>query len=87
MPKSLAEIDDIIFRCFAQGQYWGTEKDGKLDPDYKPENPIDRTEANRLINSLIAAHQKEVLEFCLKYPMRNDVVNKLKDRLASLEGK
>lgn len=47
------KLDEIIFRCFAQGQYWGTEKDGKLDPDYKPENPIDRTEALASINQLV----------------------------------
>ena len=53
------QIDDIIFRCFAQGQYWGTEQDGKLNPDYKPDNPIDRTEAVKLLQALISKQIKE----------------------------
>jgi len=50
------QIDEIVFRCFAQGQYWGTgsgESD-KLNPDYEPENPIDRTEAVKSLLKLIA---------------------------------
>lgn len=46
-------IDDIVFRCFAQGQYWGSDHNGDLDPDYEPENPIDRSEA---VRELLALH-------------------------------
>lgn len=48
-----AQIDAVIFRCFAQGQHWGTELDGKLNPDYKPEEPISRDEAVTDIMALI----------------------------------
>lgn len=46
--------DDIVFRCFAQGQYWGTGsgEEGILNDDYRPEQPIDRTEA---VAALMAA--------------------------------
>lgn len=51
MSNLKKDIDEIVFRCFAQGQYWGTEADGKLDPGYKPEKPIDRTQAvNNILN-------------------------------------
>jgi hypothetical protein len=52
--KSLDKLDEIIFRCFSQGQYWGTasEDTGKLNQDYKPENPIDRDQAKQEIKSL-----------------------------------
>lgn len=53
------EIDAIIFRCFAQGQYWGTEQDGKLNPDYKPEHPIDRSEALDQLFATISKHLPE----------------------------
>ena len=49
-----SKLDKIVFRCFAQGQYWGTEQDGKLNPDYKPDEPIDRIEAIDAIIALIA---------------------------------
>lgn len=57
------QIDQIVFRCIAQGQYWGTasgEGGGELDPDYKPDKPIDRTQANKLIQNLI--HQAVIKE-------------------------
>jgi hypothetical protein len=88
------EIDDIIFRCFAQGQYWGTEKDGKLDPDYKPERPIDRTEANQAI---IAYIEKLVGDYekLDQYPSnsnantrkrgRNDLRREIRNKLKGIE--
>ena len=54
------KLDDLVFRCFAQGQYWGTasgvvngEESDEFNPDYEPENPIDRTEAVGAIKQLI----------------------------------
>lgn len=62
MTSLKEEIDAIIFRCFAQGQYWGTEQDGKLNPDYEPEKPIDRSEALKAISSTISKHLPEKKE-------------------------
>ena len=63
MSNLKKDIDEIVFRCFAQGQYWGTEADGKLDPGYKPEKPIDRTQAvNNILNlieSVIPEEKKD----------------------------
>lgn len=53
------EIDNIVFRLLAQGHYWGTGSgdDGKLDKNYEPDKPIDRTEAVKIIENLIAAER------------------------------
>lgn len=56
------KIDKIVFRCFAQGQYWGTDQEGKLNPDYKPPEPIDRTEATDQLLQLIQQEVREELE-------------------------
>lgn len=48
------EVDKIVYRCFSQGQYWGTgDKEGVLNPDYKPVKPIDRGQANKAILHLL----------------------------------
>jgi len=53
------QIDKIIYRCFEQGLYWGTasgiddDEENKLNPDYLPDEPIDRTEAVKAIMDLI----------------------------------
>ena len=61
MSNLKKDIDEIVFRCFAQGQYWGTEADGKLDPGYKPEKPIDRTQAVNNILNLIESVVDEII--------------------------
>lgn len=53
------KVDDIVYRCFAQGQYWGSGlgKDPEaFNEDYRPDNPIDRTEAVEAIMHLITTH-------------------------------
>lgn len=55
------QIDDVVFRCFEQGRYWGTgiaSADGHCLEDYEPDKPIDRGEANRLLQNVV--HQKQV---------------------------
>lgn len=57
------QIDDIVLRCFMQGQYYGTasgvvdgEESGELNPDYEPEKPIDRDQAVKELKSLLSQH-------------------------------
>jgi hypothetical protein len=61
--KLKEEIDDIVFRCFEQGRYWGTGIGERIaDQDYKPKEPIDRTEAVKAILTLINQKERELLE-------------------------
>ena len=54
------EIDKIVFRCFEQGRYWGTGLGENIaDQDYKPKEPIDRTEAVEKFSTLINQKEKE----------------------------
>ena len=78
--KSLDKLDEIIFRCFSQGQYWGTapEDGGKLNEDYKPENPIDRDQAKQEIKSLF---MKIALDVCENQPITYE---KFKIRIETL---
>lgn len=49
------EIDEIIVRCFETAQWLGTGAEhpsGKCNPDYKPDNPIDRAQAVKAIDHL-----------------------------------
>lgn len=55
-------IDEIIYRCFKQGIYWGSEKDGEFDQDHYPEKPIDRTQANQAIQEHIEGVLAEELK-------------------------
>ena len=72
MSNLKKDIDEIVFRCFAQGQYWGTEADGKLDPGYKPEKPIDRTQAVNNILNLIESVIPEEIDVKSKYETDDD---------------
>jgi len=57
------EIDKIVFRCFEQGRYWGTGVGENIaNQEYKPEEPIDRTEAVGALYALINQKEKEAQE-------------------------
>lgn len=96
MSSLKKDIDEIVFRCFAQGQYWGTEADGKLDPGYKPEKPIDRTQAVNNILNLIESVIKESMVKELGKLEHNKrffhkgihvvAVSSIEERLAGLKG-
>jgi hypothetical protein len=94
-PDITRTIDDIVFRCFAQGQYWGTstENDGLLDEDYKPENPIDRTEAVHKLVTLVnearidggikAIDHAEKLRHAVRVDHWNNICNNCHESLTS----
>lgn len=53
-PTIIENIDEIVFRCFDQGVYWGKLAYSDNERPDEPENPIDRTEANKLLMKLLA---------------------------------
>ncbi|WIE74516.1 hypothetical protein [Curtobacterium sp. MCSS17_007] len=58
------EIDEIVYRCFVQGQYWGTasgigDEENKLNPDYEPDEPIDRTQAVEAIVAIFEQYKDD----------------------------
>lgn len=61
--STLEKIDEIIFRCFDQGTYWGKLAYSDNERPDQPDNPIDRGEANKLIlkeiSNLISSAQPE----------------------------
>lgn len=69
------EIDEIVFRCIDQGVYWGKLAYSENERPDKPEKPIDRTEAFKLLQSLINAHTKKLLTEVLdKLPKKEKLV-------------
>lgn len=90
------QIDEIVFRCFDQGVYWGklVYSDGGERPD-KPEHEIDRTQAVAQLLNLI--NEAERLAFKRGYmkgyriPMLNPIDKKglhpaEKERIQELKG-
>jgi hypothetical protein len=78
------QIDKIVFKLLSQGQYWGTGSGdvGKLDDNYKPDEPIDRTEGVQAIKNIFIEELKDIrghVEF-----IHSDV---LSDRIAYLTPK
>lgn len=86
------KADDIVFRCFAQGQYWGTGsgEEGILNDDYLPEQPIDRAEA---VAALMAAVDQytdqqrldELKRAKLQGYIAGNLVHKVNRRIATIQ--
>lgn len=77
----MTKLDDIIFRCFEQGHYWGelSKYDvvhGTSEAPEPPKEPIDRTEANKLILAYITQAKAEAILDKLQWVEKTMIADK-----------
>lgn len=80
-----AEMDDLIMRmkdCISHEN----NPDQQFGPRCITKVQF-KQQMKALLASQVAAARIDTIEYCLKYPMRNDVVTELKKQLAELQEK